>query len=187
MKICSIKNCSHPYKGQGYCNAHLQRWRKGKNLDTPIKTQKKASSGYLFCSTCKKEKPYSEMTAADYILRKGWNTGECKSCKRKRNPQNPIAGRKHWILKAYKMTEQDYEKMFLEQNCVCAICKQPPRKNKLHIDHDHSCCPTKISCGKCIRGLLCSKCNSSLEWNLRFKNEAEKYVRNLIGRKEKNG
>lgn len=71
--------------------------------------------------------------------------------------------------------------MLQEQGGVCAICKQPPRRNKLHVDHDHSCCPGKRSCGRCIRGLLCASCNSKLEWWLTYSHEAEKYVRNLIG------
>jgi hypothetical protein len=29
-----------------------------------------------------------------------------------------------------------------------------------HVDHDHTCCPGKKSCGKCIRGFLCRACNS---------------------------
>ena len=30
------------------------------------------------------------------------------------------------------------------------------------IDHDHRCCPGSESCGKCIRGILCSSCNTGL-------------------------
>jgi hypothetical protein len=30
------------------------------------------------------------------------------------------------------------------------------------IDHDHNCCHGGASCGKCIRGILCSACNLSL-------------------------
>lgn len=32
----------------------------------------------------------------------------------------------------------------------------------LHVDHNHKCCPGQKSCGKCVRGILCNYCNSTL-------------------------
>jgi hypothetical protein len=29
------------------------------------------------------------------------------------------------------------------------------------VDHDHSCCPGRQTCGKCVRGLICRQCNTA--------------------------
>jgi hypothetical protein len=66
-------------------------------------------------------------------------------------------------LKRYGLTRDDYVNLEKSQNGVCKICGEPERFNKrLSVDHDHSCCPGSGSCGKCIRGLLCSICNKVL-------------------------
>jgi len=66
-------------------------------------------------------------------------------------------------LKRFGLTVDDYINLEKSQNGVCAICKNPEEnKNRLSVDHDHSCCPGAITCGKCIRGLLCSNCNTFL-------------------------
>ena len=63
-------------------------------------------------------------------------------------------------LKGYGLTVDKYIDMEKSQNGVCAICKNPElNKNRLSVDHNHACCPGTKSCGKCVRGLLCSKCN----------------------------
>lgn len=67
------------------------------------------------------------------------------------------------VLKRQGMTEEDYRILFDFQNGVCAICKKPEiMKKNLSIDHDHRCCDGKKACGKCVRGLLCSSCNTAL-------------------------
>lgn len=44
----------------------------------------------------------------------------------------------------------------------CPICGQSGGER--HVDHDHSCCQGSYSCGKCIRGLVCSECNQVIKW-----------------------
>ena len=63
------------------------------------------------------------------------------------------------IGKKYNMTYEEYKALHTKQNHLCAICG---KKEKLCIDHDHNCCFGPSSCGKCIRGLVCFKCNVAL-------------------------
>lgn len=62
----------------------------------------------------------------------------------------------------YRVTEEQFQEMLDNQNGSCAICKIPfPLTNsKMMIDHNHACCPDpRGTCGKCVRGILCQKCN----------------------------
>lgn len=70
--------------------------------------------------------------------------------------------RRDSALKRYNLTGAGYNCMLSDQNYVCAICSKPPGKRALAVDHDHQCCDGSYSCGKCIRGLLCTGCNTRL-------------------------
>ena len=74
----------------------------------------------------------------------------------KKNPDKA----KERTARQYGMTREDYNNLLAQQNNRCAICREESKDGKaLSVDHDHSCCPGKKSCGKCVRQLLCSGCN----------------------------
>ena len=64
----------------------------------------------------------------------------------------------------YGLEHGTYDILIESQEGLCAICKrhQSDLDKNLCIDHDHSCCSGEKSCGKCIRGLICQKCNLGL-------------------------
>lgn len=74
----------------------------------------------------------------------------------------------------FNKTPEWYANRLAQQENCCAICRQPERFKKngktqrLGVDHDHGCCPGRKSCGKCIRGLLCNRCNILLTHLERF-------------------
>ena len=64
----------------------------------------------------------------------------------------------------YRIRPEAYHAMLAAQGGRCAVCgtDTPNGPGRWHVDHDHSCCPGKRSCGDCVRGLLCGKCNVGL-------------------------
>jgi hypothetical protein len=65
----------------------------------------------------------------------------------------------------YGMTLDDYNRILEDQGGLCAnpgCFNEPPADRRFDVDHDHGCCPGEKSCGKCVRGLLCRRCNHAL-------------------------
>lgn len=56
---------------------------------------------------------------------------------------------------AFDLSVEEYDRMLVAQNGVCAICLQPCRTGRsLAVDHDHAT--------DRVRGLLCSNCNRGI-------------------------
>jgi hypothetical protein len=73
--------------------------------------------------------------------------------------------RYRWRLaRQYGLTLEQRDAMAARQGHKCALCGAPESPAlRLHVDHDHACCPTSgMSCGKCVRGLVCGPCNRTL-------------------------
>lgn len=70
-----------------------------------------------------------------------------------RYAENKIAVNSSRLEYLYGITQDDYNKMFLEQEGQCAVCKKHQAKCKKALGVDH-CHKTNV-----IRGLLCIQCN----------------------------
>ncbi len=80
----------------------------------------------------------------------------CKAC-------SSIASHTARMKSDFGIDAMTYQALFERQGGKCAICRGAPKTARLAVDHDHSCCPKgQPSCGKCVRGLLCSRCNHEL-------------------------
>ena len=66
------------------------------------------------------------------------------------------------LRETYNQTLEEHHAKRAEQLDACAICRRPFSQFQPYQDHDHACCPSKRSCGRCIRGLLCMRCNMAL-------------------------
>lgn len=87
-----------------------------------------------------------------------------------RRKNNPDAVKNSKLREAHNISLEDYKRVLKEQDGKCAICgdangRIDPRTGRpmmLSVDHDHTCCDGKNSCGSCFRGLLCNRCNMGL-------------------------
>lgn len=109
----------------------------------------------------------------------------CKSCNAEysRNRQvTPEKNREYTIKYRYGLTPERYEEMLSEQEYSCAACgvKFGTGSKRPEVDHDHTCCNTKYkTCGNCVRGILCQKCNTlagKLEYNIEYLNDILWYL-----------
>ena len=58
-----------------------------------------------------------------------------------------------WRKLGIDLLLEEYYEMAARQDNKCAVCKNPPGRRALHVDHCHKT-------GK-VRGLLCGGCNAS--------------------------
>lgn len=70
----------------------------------------------------------------------------------------------------YGITLDEYERLLVHQERVCAICKKPNTGGKvLHVDHQHTRGERRLKLAERkalirdnVRGLLCWKCNGAI-------------------------
>lgn len=122
------------------------------------------------CVMCLKEKPAEDFAKSS--VNKSGLQSYCRPCVTEyarirrasgKGKKSTIEQNRRAFLKyTYGITLERFGEMVEEQDSKCKVCSEPlaldmPRQ--VHIDHDHNCCATQKTCGNCIRGLLCRRCN----------------------------
>jgi hypothetical protein len=80
----------------------------------------------------------------------------CYTCRQKARKAASLARRLTYVGSQYNLSPEEYQALTERYNGMCWMCRK--RKGRA-VDHDHGCCPGKTSCGKCVRGFLCTICN----------------------------
>jgi hypothetical protein len=88
----------------------------------------------------------------------------CTTCHRVRKKATRASAHSLRVLRDYNLAPGEYDALYEAQGGMCYTCGpwtgNRGLSKKLSVDHDHSCCPKPPTCGKCTRGLICSRCNS---------------------------
>ena len=114
------------------------------------------------CSKCSVEKPldgfYKRSKSRDGYA------PHCKSCSNasglawyhsQTDERKQEIAKKNNLWSLYRLTVDEFEAMAANGCMACGSMEN------LVVDHDHNCCPTKNTCGECVRGVLCSPCNTA--------------------------
>lgn len=153
-EACDFPGCGRPRLAKGLCAGHYSQMWVGSEL-RPIRvipdTAARDEEGRKCCTSC------GEWLATDrFSGRRVSPDGLSPACKQ--------CSRSYQLQRDFGLTLDEYEEMLKSQGGGCAVCGRDEEANgrMLAVDHDHACCPGRMTCGGCRRGLLCSRCNLHL-------------------------
>jgi hypothetical protein len=84
----------------------------------------------------------------------------CTTHHRKRKAVLKAKAHEGHVSGTYGLQPGQYALLKAAQDGACAVCRWAKGVTKnMAVDHDHDCCAGPVSCGNCVRGLLCTNCN----------------------------
>lgn len=154
---CREPGCTkqaRPVQGATYCEVHARAVdykANGLNVEMALKV----ATTCLGCGG-----PYRRLRMrARYQARDAWDSF-CPRC----TDASPLSLDR---LRAHNVSfDQTVAWLNQGNDLACDFCGHLLDRRTVHrkpcIDHDHSCCEGQRSCGSCIRGILCVRCNTGI-------------------------
>lgn len=104
-------------------------------------------AGTLRCRACGENKAPEQFYKSK--VNPGGLTTQCRHC-----INIEVSQRRYGIANIYEAVEGQ----------SCPVCERPLSMGirGYAVDHDHTCCPGINTCGACVRGVICSPCNTAI-------------------------
>ena len=158
IRIANCRNCGQPFVRPShqppsfYC---------GRKCSAQMRTRPVREATEKRCSKCGATKLRRFFPVAEKGPKGGAGGSICRPCLYQSNYM--------WrIKKTYGVTRERFEEMWAQQGGKCPVCLRDlartstSRHARVNVDHDHGCCAGATSCGQCVCGLLCGRCNSTI-------------------------
>lgn len=154
------------YGSRGYCGIHYSRLRNHGDplyVKPPTPTEcswgnceRKRHKGPLCSAHAERKRRGVDMDRPIQVAK--WDVFTCfiRGCEKPVRTAMLCMSHSRAVT-VYSMTAVQLDNLFARG--ACDICRTPLGIGEFHIDHDHSCCPGEKSCGRCVRGVVCSGCN----------------------------
>ena len=148
-----------------YCKDGLDYYCKYCRVGTAIKSQRGGNKKPCSISLCEKVHYAKGMCRNHYT--RWYKNGTLDSLHDiiqedkvyKYAKQSLTYKRDYMLIYKYKLTLDQFLEMSKDG---CQVCGKTQERN-LHIDHDHACCSGEgATCGKCVRGVVCNRCNQTI-------------------------
>lgn len=167
LEFCTLDDCHRRHYKRGLCAGHSAKLKKYGRTHNYIPARDKECT-VDGCSRNQDTKGLCSTHYQRYLTNGSAGSAEISPraikpcainlCSKNGGLKDSLLCSQHrQLARNYGIDEDRYTVL---ANSPCQICRAT--SSVMSIDHDHSCCSGRESCGACVRGALCSRCNRVL-------------------------